>query len=115
VLKHIDGLLSDWVEFHVRMLESSGIGFPSKSPLATLIDYRTRPTSRPAGAIVPLLRTTPDSVRRIDRVLQRLPQDYLDLLKQHYIDRTARRNNMHYRRLDWLHFVIEGGLLMLDS
>jgi len=85
MLKHIDAILQDWIEFHVRMFESSGIGFPNKSPLAALIDYRTRTDNRPAGCVVPFLRNTPHSVQRIDQVLRVLPDTWLDVLAEHYI------------------------------
>ena len=48
MLKNIDTMLQDWVEFQARLLDSGGPGYPSQSPLATLIDYRTRRRLHPA-------------------------------------------------------------------
>jgi len=53
-------------------------------------------------------------VKRIDAVLRRLPDDLLDTLKGHYITREHSRRTSHYRRLDRLHYTVQGALLMLD-
>ena len=80
-----------------------------------MIDYHTRPDSRPASTVVPFLRSTPETVKLVDDVLRRLPDDLLDTIRTHYITRDYTRRTAHYRRLDRLHHVVQGGLLMVDS
>ena len=115
MLKHIDGMLQDWVEFTTRTLENSGIGYSSSTPIYTLMRFGTRPDPRPAGSIVPMLRRTPDAVARIDKVLRVLPDDLLDVVRSHYVTRECRKTAAYYRRLDQLHFTVQGALFMLDA
>lgn len=117
MLNHIDGLLSDWVEFQIRMLEGSGIGYSSTAPIYTLMRFGTKPDHRPAGSVVPFLSRTPDAAKRIDRVLRVLPDDLLEILRSHYVtrERGQRRSAAYYRRLDKLHYTVQGAPFMLDA
>jgi hypothetical protein len=114
MLRHVDALLSDWVEYHIRMLEGSGIGFPKQSPIKTLMDYNMRVGARPAGAVVPFLPSTPDRVRRIDQVMRVLPPDLLEVARARYItrDRQGLSAAGFAKRVDRLHYVVHGALLM---
>ena len=112
MLKTIDADLYDWVEYNTRLLETSGLGFSQRTPVGRMIDEGAAPPSNPPGCRVPLLKTASGRVRDIDRVLRVLPDNLLALVREHYIERTTRKSRGLSRKLDRLHWTIQGALLI---
>lgn len=115
MMKNIDAALYDWVEFHSRMMEGSILGYRPRTTESLMMEYGCTASSNPPGCRVPLLKSTPAHIRRMDRVLDVLPADLMKLVKRHYIERSTKGDRGLYRKLDRLHFTIQGALLMTGS
>ena len=113
MLKTIDADLFDWVEFHVRELENSGIGIPSATPVSRMMQYGITGNDGNYGSRVPLLDNAPPHVKRLDKVLPAMPDDLLAIVRQHYIERSTQKTRRMYTKLDRLHHTLKGALLMV--
>lgn len=112
MLKRIDGDLYDWVEYHTRMLEGSCLGYASISTLGRIMEDGGV-TSDNFSSKVPFLRNAPPHVKDIDQVLHHLPDQLLEFIKAHYVERSTHKTRAVYHKLDMLHHEILGGLYML--
>jgi hypothetical protein len=113
MLKRIDADLFDWVEFHTRQLEDSGIGMPSATPVSRMMEYGITGNDGNYGSHVPLLGNAPPHVKRLDKVLPAMPDELLAIVRQHYIERSTARTRKLYRQLDRLHYTLQGALMMV--
>jgi len=111
MLKRIDNSLFDWVEYNTLMLEGSSLGYAPRSTIGRMMDEGGA-TSDVFGCKVPFLRSAPPHVKDIDKVLRHLPEDMLERVREHYVDRSARMTRRAYQQLDQLHYAIQGGLWM---
>ena len=111
MLETIDADLFDWVEFHTRELENSGIGFSSATSVARMMEYGAASNDGNYGSRLPLLRNAPRHVRQLDKVLPNLPDELLVIIRKHYIERSTQKCSMVYRQLDRLHYTLQGALV----
>lgn len=109
MLKDVDSMLVDWSEAILR-IQSGGLGFPSRSPIHRMMTegYSYR------GAFGPDTpdRTLPRHVLPVDRVVRRLPTEWIHVLETQYFSERRRRGSRHYKAVDRLHHMIAGGLYM---
>ena len=112
MLKRIDNSLYDWVEFNTLMLENSSLGYAPRTTIGRMMEEGCN-VSDIFSSRVPFLRKPPPHIADIDKVLRHLPEDLLGFFKQHYVDRSTRMTRPVYKKLDQLHYAIQGGLWML--
>ena len=94
------------------MPENSSLGYALRTTIGRMMDEGGA-RSDVFSSEVPFLRKPPPHIADIDKVLRHLPEDLLGFFKQHYVDRDTKMTRPAYKKLDQLHYAIQGGLWML--
>lgn len=113
MLKRVEADLWDWLEYHTRLLETSALGYNPRSTIGRIMEEGPAPQRGRKGSVVPFLGKAPPHVTDIHKVMEHLPNDRLELIREYYVDRSLSKRASVYRKIDRLHHEIQGGLWML--
>jgi len=112
MLKHVDSQLHEWTDYQLRH-QTGGLGYKRQSPLGHLQDYGCAAGGE-RGPNHPT-QTLPRHLKPIDQVISRFPRHWLVILDSHYLTRGIQGNKArHYKNLNLLLHVCEGGLTMVE-